>query len=68
MGIIRKKLINDTVNASWKSYNDIFLKYHGIDCHCIYSTDNDTFNKHHLWIMITMTLIRNIIVEHFQVK
>ena len=31
----RKKLINDTVNASLKSYNDASLKRHGLDCHCI---------------------------------
>ena len=31
----RKKLINDAVNASWKSYNDASLKCHGVDCHCI---------------------------------
>ena len=27
----RKKLINDTFNASWKSYNDAFLKCHDVD-------------------------------------
>ena len=31
----RKKLINDTFNASLKSYNDTSLKCHGLDCHCI---------------------------------
>ena len=31
---IRKKLINDTFNDSLKSYNDAFLKRHGLDCHC----------------------------------
>ena len=31
----RKKLINDTLNASLKSYNDAFLKRHDLDCHCI---------------------------------
>ena len=31
----RKKLINDTLNASLKSYNDASLKRHGLDCHCI---------------------------------
>ena len=31
----RKKLINDTFNASLKSYNDTFLKRHGLACHCI---------------------------------
>ena len=31
----RKKLINDTVNASLKSYNDASLKSHGLACHCI---------------------------------
>ena len=31
----RKKLINDTLNASLKSYNDASLKCHGLDCHCI---------------------------------
>ena len=30
----RKKLINDTFNASLKSYNDAFLKRHGLACHC----------------------------------
>ena len=33
----RKKLINDTFNASWKSYNDAFLKCHDVDCIvCVY--------------------------------
>ena len=44
----RKKLINDAINASWKSYNDTFLKCHGIDCHCINWANNDVPNKHHL--------------------
>ena len=44
----RKKLINDVINASWKSYNDTFLKCHGIDCHCINWANNDAPNKHHL--------------------
>ena len=43
----RKKLINDTFNASLKSYNDTSLKCHVLDCHCI--------NLH------TMTLIRSVI-------
>ena len=30
----RKKLVNDTFNASLKSYNDVFLKCHGLPCHC----------------------------------
>ena len=30
----RKKLINDTFNASLNSYNDTFLKRHGLACHC----------------------------------
>ena len=32
---MRKKLINDTLNASLKSYNDTSLKCHGLDYHCI---------------------------------
>ena len=32
---IRKTLINDTFNASLKSYNDTSLKRHGLACHCI---------------------------------
>ena len=43
----RKSLINDTFNASLKSYNDTFLKRHGIDCHCI--------------CLNAMTLVTNII-------
>ena len=43
----RKKLINDTFNASLKSYNDTSLKCHGLDCHCI--------------SLHTMTLIRIVI-------
>ena len=43
----RKKLINDTFNASLKSYNDTSLKCHVLDFHCI--------NLH------TMTLIRSVI-------
>ena len=43
----RKKLINDTLNASLKSYNDASLKCHGLDCHCI--------------CLHTMTLIASII-------
>ena len=31
----RKKLINDTFNASLKRYNDTSLKCHGLDYHCI---------------------------------
>ena len=31
----RKKLINDTITASLKSYNDASLKRHGPDCHYI---------------------------------
>ena len=31
----RKKLINDTFNASLKSYNDASLKRHSLNCHCI---------------------------------
>ena len=31
----RKNLINDTFNASLKSYNDTSLKRHGLACHCI---------------------------------
>ena len=31
----RKKLINDTVNASLNSYNDASLKRPGLDCHGI---------------------------------
>ena len=31
----RKKLINDTFNASLKSYNDTSLKCHGLDYQCI---------------------------------
>ena len=34
-GTTRKKLINETFNASLKSYNDTSLKCHGLDCHCI---------------------------------
>ena len=30
-----KKLINDTFNASLKSYNDTSLKRHDLACHCI---------------------------------
>ena len=43
----RKKLINDTFNASLKSYNDAFLKRHGLACHCK--------------ILHTMTLILSVI-------
>ena len=43
----RKKLINDTFNASLKSYNDTSLKFHGLDCHCI--------------SLYTMTLISSVI-------
>ena len=43
----RKKLINDTFNVSLKSYNDIFLKRHGLACHCK--------------ILHTMTLILSVI-------
>ena len=31
----RKKLINDTLIASLKSYNDASLNRHSLDCHCI---------------------------------
>ena len=44
---IRKKLINDMLNVSLKSYNDASLKLHGLDCHCI--------------SLHTMTLISSII-------